>query len=440
MQADVTARRRFHGYHVAVGGFLVYGVGVGTVYFTAAPLTAAIVPDLKFNIAVFSGIFTVRSVLGFAYPLWGWLVHRFGAKQVMVAGGIATAILLAVTAALSNVIGFYLVFGVALAAADGLMAYLPVFTTVNHWFIRYRGTVTGFVNAGAGVGGFVFAPVVQLMIQHLGGWRQALIGLAGFVIILGVLPALLLITNRPEDRGEYPDGVVPKPQPEQTTGSVAMAQGLAGANSREVERQWSVGQALRTPQVWLILTIFGIESWALGVYAVDQVIYLKSVGVSPLAASTALGVSGLVAAVAGIVLSPLNDRIGTYWVILISTTLMTAGALLFLFARSVSLVFAFVIIFGAGYGTFVPTVPVALSRYYGANNYALIYGWAAPVNSLLGGFGPLVTGIIVDVTGHYTLALQLIVALLVISIVLALIARPPTVSPSTVKSQVVSTP
>ncbi len=126
----------------------------------------------------------------------------------------------------------------------------------------------------------------------------------------------------------------------------------------------------------MIFLIFGIESWALGVYAADQVLYLKTIGVGSLTSSGALGAAAGIAAVSGIVFSRLSDRSSPYYVLIFSTSLMALGSIAFLNAHNAVLLWVYSALFGAGYGLTVPTIPVALSRYFGR--------WTFPRRSAFG--------------------------------------------------------
>jgi cyanate permease len=80
--------------------------------------------------------------------------------------------------------------------------------------------------------------------------------------------------------------------------------------------------------------------------------------------------------------------------------------------------------FGAGYGLTVPTIPVALSRYFGAVHFSKAFGMGQIVVSVMGGLGPWVTGQIVDHTGSFKIPIYLITGLLLLAFVIAIAARP----------------
>ncbi len=413
---------KFHGYQVVIALFIIYGVAIGGVYFIAGPLVAAILGDrsLGWNLAAISGVFTVRAFLGLLSPLVGLAVAHFGAKRVMIVGGIFTAIFTALTGAVVSILLFYLIFGAALAIADGFMGYLPVFNTVQQWFVKRRGLAIGIVAAAGGVGGFVFAPFAEYLIQSVGGWRPAMLVLGVVILLLGVLPAVFFVHNKPEDIGELPDGALA----EEVSGADEI---LREKGNEEVKvRQWSLGETLRTYQIWLLMLVFGAEAWALGVFAADQIVYLASIHIDALQAATALGTTGLIAAAAGILIGPFTDRFGPYYTLILATVLESIGAIILINAQSLASVYAYVVLFGAGYGILVPTVPACIGAYYGRKNYATIYGWASIIVILCAGIGPLLTGyLVVANNGSFVLSFQIIIGLLIGSVVLAILARKP---------------
>jgi MFS family permease len=400
----------FQGYRQGAIAWLQYGTAVGAVYFIVAPLFAGMLPDLRWSLGVVSTALLIRGLLGIVTsPFTGWLVARIGIRPVVMIGGLTTAAFTALTATVHNPVEFGVVFGVALTIADGFMGFIPATTVVHNWFMSRRGVVMGFVNSGAGFGGLVFAPLMAVLVNAF-GWRHALLVLALIIFVLAI-PSIWLKTE-PKDVGQWVDGVAGRVIPPQEH---ADAIGTLQAGVRRM---------VRSPLYWMIFLIFGLESWALGVYAADQVLYLKTIGVGSIASSGALGAAAGIAACSGIVFSRLSDRSSPYYVLIFSTTLMALGSVCFLFARSTAMLWIYSALFGAGYGLTVPTIPVALSRYFGALDFSKAFGMGQILTSLFGGLGPWVTGQIVDHTGSFTIPIYLITGLLVLSMLVAIAARP----------------
>lgn len=401
---------RYPGYRQAGIAWLEYLIGVGAVYFTVGPLLGGMLPDVKWKLGVVSMALLIRGLLGIvAGPLTGFLVHRFGVRAVVLTGGVTTACLFALTGAVRTPLEFSLVFGVGLAFADTMMANIPAATVVQKWFLTRRAVVMGFVNSGAGWGGLIFAPVMAMLVLHF-GWREACV-ITGVIILVFTTPALFL-KRGPQATGHGVDGVDGRVIPDEGHEDVI---GTPQKNVRGM---------LRQPVFWMLCFLFGVESWALGVYAADQVIYLETIGVSAAQSSAALGAAAGIAAGCGMVFSRLSDRISPYYVIILSMASMLIGSIIFLFAHSASLVWVYSVFFGAGYGLFVPAVPTAIARYFGARDIARAMGAVGGAVALFGGLGPFLTGLIADSTGSFQIPIYLITGLLAAAFVVAFFARP----------------
>jgi MFS family permease len=374
----------FRGYHQAALSWLQYGTAIGAVYFVVGPLIAGMLPDVKWSLGVISNALLVRGLLSMVTaPLTGWLVHRYGVRPVVMIGALFTAGFTALTGTVSNPWEFGAIFGVALSVADAFMGQIPSVTIVHNWFMDRRGVVMGFVNSGAGFGGLIFSPLMALLIRDF-GWRHGLYVLALIILVLGI-PSVFLRT-RPRDVGQWVDGVegreIPPHDKADVIGTV----------------QVTLRRMVRSPLYWAVFVIFGIEAWALGVFASYQVLFLEAKGVGSLASSGALGFAAGVAAVAGILFSRLTDKFSPYYMLVGSTVLMLIGSVFFLSAQDAALLWLYSFVFGAGYGILVPTVPVALSRYFGAVEFSKMFGVGQILTGLMGGLGPWVTGQISDHT------------------------------------------
>lgn len=400
----------YPGYTQAGIAWVSYLIGVGAVYFTVGPLLHGMLPDVKWKLGVVSIALLIRGLLGIlAGPLTGYVVHRFGVRVSIVTGGITTAGLFALTGAVRNPVEFALVFGVGLAFADSLMANIPAATVVQKWFLTRRSVVMGFVNSGAGWGGLIFAPIMAALVHNF-GWRAACV-ITGAIILVFTIPALFL-KRGPHVTGHGVDGVEGRVIPDEGHEDVI---GTPQKNVRSM---------LRQPVFWMLCFLFGVEAWALGVYAADQVIYLETIGVSAAQSSAALGAAAGIAAASGMVFSRLSDRISPYYVIILAVASMLLGSIIFLFAQGPAMVWVYSAFFGAGYGLFVPAIPTAVARYFGSRDIARAMGAVTAVVALFGGLGPYLTGLIADSTGSFQIPIYLITGLLALAFVVAFFARP----------------
>jgi len=137
---------------------------------------------------------TVGSLVGAACaPFFGPLIDRYGGKIFVVGGSLVMAIGLVCLSFMQTEWQFFVIYAVGRGAAAGFIG-LAISVTVSKWFIRRRGYAVGLTFLGTRFG-FALMPIgVQLLIQSY-SWRTAALGLAGLVMICGVLPPHSVVTR-----------------------------------------------------------------------------------------------------------------------------------------------------------------------------------------------------------------------------------------------------
>jgi cyanate permease len=93
--------------------------------------------------------------------------------------------------------------------------------------------------------------------------------------------------------------------------------------------------------------------------------------------------------------------------------------------RSAALGYLAASVFGFGIGAILTLLPIAWADYFGRSHFGAIRGIALSAQVLAQAAGPLLSGMLRDLTGNYRLALQSFAALAALSIVAALMARQP---------------
>jgi MFS family permease len=132
---------------------------------------------------------------GAAQPLAGLLAGRFGTARVVIAGGVVSAIGLAlITVAASGpaLMATLLVAGAAGAASGG--APLLMGAVAQRVSAEKRGLAMGLVSAGSSAGQLLLAPLAALLIAGI-GWQVAMLVFA--VLVVAVLPAALVFRRPP---------------------------------------------------------------------------------------------------------------------------------------------------------------------------------------------------------------------------------------------------
>lgn len=115
------------------------------------------------------------------------------------------------------------------------------FQLASSWFVRYRGRVLGIISLGSPLFSVLCTSVMTSFIsRHLGGdYRPFYIGIAVVLVLMAFLTALLL-RDKPEDVGLFPDGAAHAPISEATR-----------------EEHLSVRQVLSMKKSWLMICNYG---------------------------------------------------------------------------------------------------------------------------------------------------------------------------------------
>src|SRR4051812_4565543 len=138
-------------------------------------------------------------------PLVGNLLDRFGARAMLAVAALLAGLALG---------GFWLVTAgweiVALFALTGLVGLngpgaLVTSVPVTRWFVRKRGKAMAMASLGVPLGGFLFVPLTQILIDVY-GWRMTCV-ILGALGALTIAPlSLIFLRRQPEDLGLLPDG------------------------------------------------------------------------------------------------------------------------------------------------------------------------------------------------------------------------------------------
>jgi MFS family permease len=394
----------FYGWVIVVVTFVTMAIGVNarTAFSLFFP---PIIDEFGWERGVTAGAFSFGFLVsGAVSPLIGRLMDRAGPRAVMEFGVALMGGGLLLAPLTKEPWHLYVTIGVMVGAGSVCLGYSGQSLFLPNWFNRRRGLAMGLAFAGVGIGSVTLLPWVQFMIEQT-GWRTACTTM-GILVLVVLAPINLLLRKRPEDIGLEPDG--------DATPSASSAKQLTNiVDPAWVSIDWTLGRAIRTSRFWWIALGYfgGLYIW----YAVQvhQTKYLLDIGFSPGVAVWALGAVSLLGIPGQIWLGHLSDRFGREWI-------WTAGCLGFAicFAALIALkpfptlflVYLMVLAQGAlGYGLTSIMGAVVLEIFQG-KHYGSIFG-SIMLAALAGGAaGPWVTGFLHDLSGSYTTAFAIAIA------------------------------
>ena len=399
----------FYGWLIVAVTFVTMAIGVNarTAFSLFYP---PIIGEFGWDRGVTAGAFSFGFVAsGVASPLIGRMMDRLGPRAVMELGVALMGGGLLLAPLTTQPWHLYLTIGVMVCAGSVCLGYSGQSFFLPNWFIRRRGLAMGLAFAGVGIGSVTLLPWVQHMIEAT-GWRTACTAM-GIVVFVVLAPINLLLRKRPEDIGLRADGDA---APSAT--SAAPVSNIV--DPAWAATDWTLAGALRTARFWWIsLGYFcGLYAW----YAVQvhQTKFLLDVGFSANVAVWALGIVSLLGIPGQIWLGHLSDRIGREWIWAISCAgfaICYAALIALKSTPALPLVYLMIFTQGAlGYGLTSVMGPVVLEIFQG-KHYGSIFGTIMLAALAGGAAGPWATGWLYDLTGSYTIAFAIGVAVSILS-------------------------
>ncbi len=173
------------------------------------------------------------------------IVCALGSVGIAAAGGLAVTAGVEVQSAATGEVGMYWLYFISLflVRCACMCFQMSGFQLAASWFIRFRGSVLGFITLGSPLFSVVGTSVMSTMIQTQFGsdYRPFYVGLAVLLVLIAICVALFL-RDYPEDVGLYPDGSDEPPKSEQNT---------------DDEVHLTVGQVLSKGKSWLLICNYG---------------------------------------------------------------------------------------------------------------------------------------------------------------------------------------
>ncbi|XP_041373533.1 monocarboxylate transporter 12-like [Gigantopelta aegis] len=145
----------------------------------------------------------VGSVLNGSYltvgPFVGSLTNKYGCRKVAMCGAVVCSSALFISTFSPGIEVFTFTYGFLGGIGFGLM-YLPAMVMVGYYFAKKRALATGIACCGSGIGMFVFAPLVEFLLQEY-NWKGTT-WIMSALILNGILFSMLY---RPlEPSGQQP--------------------------------------------------------------------------------------------------------------------------------------------------------------------------------------------------------------------------------------------
>ena len=372
-----------------------------------------------------SGVQSVaRLVEAVAAPIAGPFIDRYGARVLMPIGAIIVMLTMLGISQVNSLWAFYLLRGGLIAIGFTLMGWLVLNVALNNWFVRKRGRAIGIARAGGTLSNILIVPLT-VWVLAVYGWRMMFIIFAVLTVLVVLIPSAIIMRRRPEDIGQYPDGIEPvsaevaeprgEQQPEAPVQKVAPT----------LEPIWSRKEVLMTSTFWLLAACYAVDSLAYQGINISLAPYIEDLGYGDAMKASVVTfraiVMGLVLPMVGFVAEHAHRgrvRAAPFLV-------QGLGAFLFLLAGNPIFLWVAVAVYGAGFSGVGVTQEVVWANYYGRLSLGLVRSLGFLIGFGFGAIGPIFMNAIFDIFGSYRPAFMLFAGFFVVAGLIIMVAQPP---------------
>jgi MFS family permease len=405
--------RFFYGWYVVLACwlmiFLQYSVSFGLFF-------KPILEEFNWDRTTLSSVQSIGLIaFAIASPFLGRLIDRVG-PRIMIMISLACQILSASLIGIASTI-WHLYF----ARFFYWITVLPSAQVLtNRWFSRMRGMAQGILSSAMPLGTLVLTPLTQFLILAW-TWRLTMLFWA-LVMLVVTVPLILVIRNKPGDKGLFPDGTVPGNNLKSNPATGTLISGIPENTGH------TIVEAAGTRGFWMLLISQFICGIGCGFMMTHVVIFAMDMGFSAMISATSLSVQGGFNLLGVLLIGYLSDKIArknalslTYLIRSLSFFVLimfviTGGNSLWVFYLAMAL-------FGIGWFTTAPLTAGIAADLFGNLRMGTILGLTTACHMLGMAMGSFAGGAVYDLTHSYLIFFLVQCPLELVAVILVFIIR-----------------
>ncbi len=400
----------FYGYIITGAGFLIWMVGWGTFTPAFSVFLKPLILEFGWSRAdasiAYSFSFIVFATLGI---MIGWLTDKFGPRIIVIIFGSFLGICYLLMSTINALWQFQLNFAI-IGGIGASSLNIPIMVTISRWFIKKRGFMIGIVQAGNGVGGFIFPLISGWLIINY-GWRSAY-EILGIITLAGIIAGGCLLRRDHKEMNELPDGEILYQHDKKRESS----------SFKEINIPFR--KAFSTRQFWMIAGLYFIFGFCRTTFLAHIAAHVQDLGFSLkdganiLACTTGASMFGRVG------MGRIADKIGNRKAFMISFAFTAVSLFLGLIAKNLWILYLFSILFGFGWGNQAVLRISLASEVFGITSLGLIMGILVFSESGAATFGSFFAGYIFDKFNSYDPVFIMGIVISLIGTILAWALKP----------------
>ncbi len=383
--------------HICIGSVYAWSVYVNpiqsTMNWTLTDVT------ITFSVAIF--------FLGLSAALMGKFVEskgpRAAATLAAVLFGLGT-VGSGVAIYMESKILLYLTYGVLGGAGLGIGYISPVSMLVK-WFPDRRGMATGLAIMGFGFASAISGPAIKVLIDA--------VGVSSTFYILGSIYFIIMFTAA-QYLANPPEGYMP----ERFSNAIASGKKKIKEDLVNITRDEAVKTA-RFYGLWIMLFIN--VTCGIAIISVASPLLQEVIGISALAAASAVGLMGIFNGAGRIIWASVSDYLTRPVVFIIFFITQIIAFYMLTTVTSVLLFTILVYYIMTCYGVAFASVPAYIGDIFGTKELGAIHGYILTAWALAGLVGPIIIAYVKDTTGSYTGTLYVFVGLFVVALITSIL-------------------
>jgi MFS family permease len=369
------------------------------------------------------------TMIGFGLGgVWmGWLTDRRGIAVPLLIGGAGLGLGFVAAGASPSLLGFALAQGLLMGLLGVSATFAPLMADTTLWFNRRRGIAVAICASGNYLGGALWPPVVQALVEAFG--LRVAYAVCGAICLATMLPLALLMRRRP-----------PALQPEHAARSGSAAVSESALPSAAESPAATEAQAAHAPGVaerplglapntlLLLLCVAGVACCvAMAMPQVHIVAYCTDLGFGAVHGAQMLSVMLGSGIVSRLLSGWIADRIGGLRTLLLNAVLQCVALAMFVPFDGLVSLYLLSLLFGLFQGGLVPSYALAVRELYPPQQVGSRVAIVITCTMLGMALGGWLSGVLFDLTGGYRAAFVNGVAwnLVTIAVAVVLVRRAP---------------
>lgn len=350
---------------------------------------------ITFSVAIF--------FLGLSAALMGKFVEtkgpRVAATLAAVLFGLGT-IGSGLAIALESKILLYLTYGVLGGTGLGIGYISPVSMLVK-WFPDRRGMATGLAIMGFGFASAISGPAIKLLIDSEG--ISSTFYILGSIYFIVMFSAAQYLANPPLGY-----------MPERFSQAIATGKKTLKEDLVNITRNEAV-KTSRFYGLWIMLFIN--VTCGIAIISVASPLLEEVIGISALAAASAVGLMGIFNGAGRIVWASISDYLSRPVLFILFFVTQIIAFYLLTTVTSILLFQILLYYIMTCYGGAFASIPAYIGDIFGTKELGAIHGYILTAWALAGLAGPIIIAYVKDTTGSYTSTLYVFVALFFVALI-----------------------